>query len=219
MSRLRRCWVGVQSPQCDRSCSLSRRPCRGRTLRCGQRPRMAPPTEAAAPPAPGTPCPGTWARRSGAGAAEAARQAMAASWTQLSGQSSESQVSEGPRPPASKRWLVALAARSAALRAGVGAGRTGEARGSERPCPRDCRQHSATYWPHRSLHRRHHRPHDPAQRPSALRILSWVPGAELPAGPWSWLPPRGAVEARPQDRRVPPCARAWPFWGEDGKAG
>lgn len=122
------------------------------------------------------------------------------------------------RASTSKRWLVALAARSAALRAGVGAGRTGEARGSERPCPRDCRQHSATYWPHRSLHRRHHRPHDPAQRPSALRILSWVPGAELPAGPWSWLPPRGAVEARPQDRRVPPCARAWPFWGEDGKA-
>lgn len=82
-------------PQGVTSCSLSRRPCQARTTRFGPQWRMAP-TAAAARPAPGTHCPGTWRKHSGAAEAEAALGVTGASWTLLSGQSSALQVrSEG----------------------------------------------------------------------------------------------------------------------------
>ena len=115
----------MRSPQrCDPSCSLSRKPCRVRTMRCGWWLRTAP-MEAAAHPAPGTHCPGTWGRHSGAGGAEVALAAMAVSWTLLSGQSSGLQVTrKGIVPQLPRRsWLP-----QPLLCAGAGVGRGGEVR-------------------------------------------------------------------------------------------
>lgn len=73
------------------SCFLSRRPCRARTRRFGQWLRMAP-TGAAARPALGTRCPGTWRKPSGAGEVEVAPEEMGVSWTLPKEQSSALQV-------------------------------------------------------------------------------------------------------------------------------